>query len=126
MRPLLARQAEADRRCRNRGSAPAGGRHGVSVVPLEDGCAGAGRLAGSDRRLCATRGFDVAPDLRHQLVLALERELVPQPLPELQPQLPAVEIAVEVEQEGLDPQLVADGVRGSTARARRTVTVGRT
>jgi hypothetical protein len=45
-------------------------------------------------------------DLLDQLPLARERRLVAQPLPELDHEPLAVEIALEVEQERLDPPLV--------------------
>ena len=62
--------------------------------------------------------FDVAGDLVDQLLLALEHLLVAQPLPQLDDQPPAVEIALEVEQVRLDPPLLAAVVRVRADRDR--------
>src|SRR5215204_1612218 len=53
------------------------------------------------------RRLDIARDLVDQLLLAAENLLVAQPLPELDHQTAPVEVAVEVEQVGLDPPLLA-------------------
>ena len=66
-------------------------------------------------------GLDVAGDLLHELGLAPERALVAQPLPELDAQRTAVEVALEVEQERLDPPLDAAVVRVDADRERRAV-----
>src|SRR3954452_21712887 len=58
----------------------------------------------------AGRG-DVPADLVDQLLLAPEDGLVPEPQPELDDEALAVEVAVEVEQERLDPPLAAAVVR---------------
>ena len=72
--------------------------------------------------------FDVAPDLGDELGLGGERPLVPKPLPDLDDEPLAVEIALEVEQVGLDPALGTavvrvradrDGAPGARARRRR-------
>ena len=59
------------------------------------------------RALGRARLLHVTGDLSHQLVLARERPLFPQPPPELYDEAPAVEIALEVEQIRFDPALVA-------------------
>src|SRR5207253_8407113 len=75
--------------------------------------------------LGAARGLHVARDLGDQLLLARERALVAQPRPELERQLLAVEVALEVEEERLDPPLLAAVVRVGADRDRGTMTVGR-
>src|SRR5262249_37867171 len=71
------------------------------------------------------RLLDVAGDLRHELLLARERALVAQPAPELDDEAPAVEVADEVEQERVDPALVAAVVRVHADRDRRAAAEGR-
>src|SRR4051794_3405553 len=66
------------------------------------------------------RLLDVARDLLDQLGLAPEGALVPQPAPQLDDEARAVEVAGEVEQEGLDPALVAAVVRVDADRYRRS------
>ena len=57
------------------------------------------------------RRLDVAADLRDELLLRREDRLVAEPLPDLDDEPLAVEIAVEVEQVRLDPALGAAVVR---------------
>src|SRR5215210_1536235 len=64
------------------------------------------------------RRLDVARDLVDQLLLALEDLLVAQPLPELHHEPTPVEVAIEVEQVGLDPPLLAAVVRVRADRDR--------
>src|SRR5918994_6152527 len=73
-----------------------------------------GRLGGPCR-------LDVPPDLVDQLLLRDERALVSQPLPELEHEPLAIEIAVEVEQECLDAPLVTPVVRIDPDRDRGEV-----
>ena len=74
------------------------------------------------QRPCGALGLlDVARDLSDELLLALEGPLVPQALPELDDQPPPVEVALEVEQERLDPPLVAAVVRVDADRDRGAV-----
>ena len=91
--------------------------HCVCRIPYEPlcRCLRAARRAGR---------LDVAGDLLHELGLALERALVAQPLPELDAQRAAVEVAVEVEEERLDPPLDAAVVRVDADRERGAVLVG--
>src|SRR5687767_12416632 len=72
-------------------------------------CAGARRGPG---------GRDVLGDLRHEIFLARESALVPELLPELQPDALAVQIALEVEQEGFDAALAPAVVRIDSDRDR--------
>ena len=64
-----------------------------------------------------TRLLDVAMHLRDQVLDAREPPLAAQPLDERDPQRPAVEVAVEVDQVGLD-QHPAAGLEGRAARRR--------
>ena len=66
----------------------------------------------------ATRRLDVRGDRVDQLRLAREGTLVAQPLPELDHEPPAVQVAVEVEQVRLDPQRRAAVVRVDADRDR--------
>src|SRR5262249_34112055 len=59
----------------------------------------------------SARRLHVAPDLLDELGLACEGPLLPEPVPELDGQALPVEVALEVEQEGLDPALGAAVVR---------------
>src|SRR5512134_2853579 len=65
-----------------------------------------------------SRRLDVPGDLVDQPLLVGEDLLVPQPLPELDHEPAAVEIALEVEQVGLDPPLLAAvvGIRADRDR----------
>ena len=93
--PLLRRASASSRGRRQR--------------PTRAGAAPPGSCeSGARRGACA---LDVAGDLVDQRLLALERLLVAQPLPELDDQPPAVEVALEVEQERLDASLAAAVVR---------------
>src|SRR6188474_1905924 len=67
------------------------------------------------------RGFDVAGDLLDECGLRLEDGLVPQSLPQLDDEPLSVEVAVEVEEEGLDPALRAAVVRVRADRDGRAV-----
>ena len=67
------------------------------------------------------RRLDVARDLRDQLFLGREHRLVAEPLPELDDEPLAVEVAVEVEQVRLDAPLGAAVVRVRAHRDRRPV-----
>ena len=88
-------------------------------------------LRRSDR---LSRRLDVAGDLVDQLLLAREHLLVAEPLPQLDDEPAAVEVAVEVEQVRLDPPLLAAVVRdscrsrsrpdGRAPRRRRSRTAG--
>src|SRR4051812_48743967 len=79
---------------------------------------------GSARTLGLSRSLDVALDLRDEGGLALEGLLLAQAPPELERQPLAVEVAVEVEQERLDPPLVAAVVRVGADRDRGSMPVG--
>src|SRR4249919_1459884 len=77
---------------------------------------------------CALGVRDVAGDLLHEGVLALEDRLVPEALPQLDHEAPSVQVAVEVEEIRLDAPLRAavvrvraDGDRGSVAEAESRV-----
>ena len=63
------------------------------------------------------RLLDVAVHLRDQLVDRVEALLAPHPLQERDPQRLAVEVAVEVDQVGLDQQAAA-GLERRAARRR--------
>src|SRR5213592_971047 len=79
----------------------------------------------SDRPLRETCRFDVLGDLTDEILLAVERALVAQPLPELDDQSLAVQVAVEVDQVRLDSPFGAAVMRidadrdGSAVAARR-------
>src|SRR6266536_3595170 len=75
----------------------------------------------SDGSLGVACCVDVAGDLRHELVLGVERALVPEATPELDDQTPAVEVAFEVEQVGLDAALVSTVMRVHADRDRGPV-----
>src|SRR4029453_16120899 len=66
-------------------------------------------------------GLDIAPDLVDELLLRRERALLPKPLPELDHQPPAVEIAREIEENSLSSPLLAAVVRVDANRDRRPV-----
>ena len=79
---------------------------------------------GPSRRAATARArrLDVARDLRRPAPpRSRRRALVAQPLPELDDEPPAVEVALEVEQERLDPPLAAAVVRVRADRDRRPV-----
>ena len=59
----------------------------------------------------ASRLVDVERDLVDQILLALEGPLVPEPLPQLDHKPPAVQVALEIEQERFDAPLLAAVVR---------------
>src|SRR5690349_16213888 len=80
-----------------------------------------GADVGSDRPFGCARRFDVASDLLDEFRLAPERLFLAQPLPQLDDEPFSVEIALEVEQEGLDATLVAAVVRVCPDRDGRTV-----
>src|SRR5688572_17968572 len=65
--------------------------------------------------------LDVAGDLVDERLLALECPLVAQPLPQLDDQPPAVQIALEIEQVRLDPAFLAAVVRVRADRDRGAV-----
>ena len=69
------------------------------------------RSAGRSRPDGGSGRLDVAADLGDELLLGGEHRLVAQPLPDLDDEPLAVEIAVEVEQVRLDPALGAAVVR---------------
>ena len=68
---------------------------------------------------CATRSLDVAGDLVDQRLLGLEYRLVAQALPQLDDEPLPVQVALEVEQERLDPPLRAAVLRVRPDRDRR-------
>src|SRR5690348_7044439 len=65
----------------------------------------------SSRAPCRPGGLDVLGDLGDQVGLGLEGPLVPEPEPELHDEPLAVQVALEVEQVGFDPTLVAAVMR---------------
>src|SRR5205085_10050757 len=67
----------------------------------------------------------VAPDLLDELGLRRERALLPQPGPQLEDEAAPVEVALEVEEEGLHPALLAAVVRIRPDRDRGSVPVRR-
>src|SRR6266849_3170608 len=85
-----------------------------------------GETCGSLRPDRGPRPRHVPRYLRHELVLAAERPFVTEPLPELDDQPLPVEVAIEIEQVRLDPQLLAAVVRVDADRDRRPMTEGGT
>ena len=83
------------------------------------------RLRLTRARSAARVALDVARDLRDQLLLALERASSRSRSPELDDEPPAVEVALEVEQERLDAALAAAVVRVRPDRDGGAVLPGR-
>ena len=83
-------------------------------------------LVPADRygRVAARVGRDISGDLLDELGFAREDGLVAEALPEFDDQPLAVEIALEVEQERLDPALGAAVVRVDADRDRGAVVAG--
>src|SRR6185503_2943396 len=121
--PLPGCRAAAGTRCRSRGSERARSARWSCVSPCLSDAAAAANLR-LRRTGCGAGGLDVPRDLRDQLLLALERPLVAQALPQLEREPLAVEVAGEVEQERLDPPFAAAVVRVGADRDRRVVAVG--
>ena len=94
-------------------------RTGAAGDPRRSGHAAAPPLTLSRRANGGARPLDVAGDLLDQLGLAPEDLLVAEPLPDLDHEPLAVEVALEVEQVRLDPPLAAAVVRIRADRDRR-------
>src|SRR6188472_4569821 len=79
------------------------------------------RSAGLFRPASLFRGLDVARDLLDECCLRVEDGLVPQPLPHLDDEPLPVEVALEIQEEGLDAALGASVVRVRPDRDRGTM-----
>src|SRR5204863_3011412 len=119
---LRPRGEEDGIRCRSRDSVRARAARSALVAPYPDRCRLRGEPAALGRAFGGACRLDVAVDLSDELGLARKRLLLAQPLPELERQPLAVQVACEVEQERLDPALAAAVVRVRADRDRGAMT----